>query len=178
MIDFEISSGDLQRLVLDLVATEAQAKKALNSTLRKMATWLKTRSLKGLSKTLQIQQKVMRRRLKSFRLKSTATGSSITIFYGLNPVALIYLQAKKGGGGIVASGGRSVSGGFIAKTPGGGQQVFKRIGSARLPIAKQSADVQEPSENYLEHQLDAAAFEAQFFKTFEHELQWQTRIRQ
>ena len=163
MLHFEIASSELDRLALNLAATDDQARKALRSTLNKMAGWLRVQSIKGLSKSLQIQQKIIRRRLKAVKFKQTAAGGVAKVWYGLNPVDLIYL-------------GRSVPGGFLGTGKGGKKQVFKRRGSARLPIDKQSQKILKPAEQALDGgMLSSAAFEAQFWKTFEHELKWQTR---
>jgi hypothetical protein len=173
MIDLQIESAQLERMAREVDATDAQLRQALNSTLRKMAAWMRTRSVKGLSQALEIQQKLIRRRLKTFKVKQTANGPEITLWYGLDPMALIYLQAKKTGAGVSASGGRTVKGAFIAHGRGNNLQVFKRRGTARLPLDKQSAPVQTKAEEFLESKLiNAFAFEAQFFKTFEHELSW------
>lgn len=172
-VDIEIDASQLQLAVTDISATQQQAEKALNSTLGKMATWLKAKSVRGLSAALDIQQKVIRRRIKSFSLRRNSDGSEMTVFYGLDPVALIYLGPKKRPRGVSASGGRYVPGGFIAKG-----QVFKRKGSARLPIEKQVADIKDAADTFIEdHLLGTAEFEAQFFKIFEHELKWQTRTQ-
>jgi hypothetical protein len=178
LIDLDIDAESLKGVVLDLAATEAQAEKALNSTLVKMASWLRSKSVKGLSQALTIQQKVIRRRLKSFRLQRRAGGSEITVWYGLDPIALINLQAKKSGAGVRAYGGRFVKSAFIAPGANGTKQVFKRRGKARLPIDKQRADIEDKASTYIEDQLvGTAEFEARFFKTFEHELQWRTQIQ-
>lgn len=178
MIDLEIEAGDLQRIAGEIDATEAQATKALNSTLVKMAAWLKSKSVKGLSDALAIQQKVVRRRLKAFRLQRRAGSSSITVWYGLDPIALIHLQAKKAKGGVKASGGRFVQDGFIAKGKNGRAQVFKRRGKARLPVEKQRAKIEDKANTYIEDSLiGTAEFEARFFKTFEHELQWRMQTQ-
>ncbi len=177
-LHLDIDTKGLERLSIDLDATEAQADKALNSTLVKMASWLRSKSVKGLSDTLSIQQKVIRRRLKSFRLQRRSGGSEITVWYGLDPIALIYLRARQGNGGVQASGGRFVSAGFIAQGRNGSRQVFKRRGSARLPIDKQRAEIEDQANTFIEDELvGAAEFEARFFKTFEHELQWRTQTR-
>lgn len=176
MIDFEVDSSRITQMALDIAATEKQATKALRSTLNKMAAWLRVRSVKGMSKTLEIQQKIIRRRLKAIKFKQTNDGGVAKVWYGLNPVGLIWLGAKQTGAGVQASGGRFVPGAFIAKGKGGKQQVFKRRGSARLPLDKQQAAIKNPTEKYLESGLlNGAEFEAQFWKVFEHELQWQTR---
>ena len=137
--------------------------------------------MRGLSQHLAVQQKVIRRRLKSFRLQRKAGGSEITVWYGLDPIALIYLKAKQNkrpGGGVRAYGGRFVKSAFIAAGKNGKEQVFKRRGKARLPVDKQRADIEDKAGTYIEDQLvGTAEFEARFFKTFEHELQWRTRTQ-
>ncbi len=176
MIDLQIDTESLRQVALDLAATDAQAKQALNSTLGKMAGWLRSKSVKGLSQHLAVQQKVIRRRLKSFRLQRRADGSEVTVWYGLDPIALIYLQARQGKDGVKAYGGRFVKSAFIAPGRNDSRQVFKRRGKARLPIDKQRADIEDKSTTYIEDQLlGTSEFEARFFKTFEHELQWRMR---
>lgn len=174
MLDLRVAAPDTGRLISELAATDAQARRALSATVRKMAGWVRARSTKGLSKELQLQQKIIRRRLKTARVRKTANGIEVVLWYGLDPVALIYLQAKQRSTGVSAA-GRFVKGAFIAGTPAGGKQVFKRAGAARLPLEKQQADVHHQAEDYLEHQAFGAQFEAQFYKTFEHEMKWQTR---
>lgn len=177
MISVEIDARDLDRLVVELRATPTQVKHALSSTLRKMAAWVRTRSVRGLSKELGIAQKTIRRRLRGIKARPTADGGAeVKLWYGLNPVALIHLAAKQSGKGVRAAGGRFVQGAFIAKTKSGGRQVFKRAGKGRLPLQKQTADIAATAERYLDDGLlNSTAFEQQFFKTFEHELKWQTR---
>jgi hypothetical protein len=175
MIDLEVSSEGLQQIQLDLAATEAQAIKALNSTLTKMAAWLRSKSVKGLSAELQIQQKVLRRRLRAFRISRHPNGGQITVWYGLDPIALIYLGARQTRAGVSAMGGRFVQSGFIAPTQGG-RQVFKRRGKARLPIDKQRAEIEDKANTYIEDQLlGTEEFEARFFTIFERELTWRTQ---
>lgn len=179
-IDLEVDINQLQQIVNDLSANEAQIRKALNSTLSKMADWLKSKSVKGLAAELQIQQNIIRRRIKRFNIVRNSAGSEIRVFYGLNPISLIYLNPQKRGKGVKAHGGRFVSGGFIAPAPrsSSSKQVFKRKGSARLPIQKQVADIKDQSDVYIEDELlGTQEFDAQFLKYFEHELKWQTRIQ-
>jgi len=178
MIDLEVSSEGLQQIQLDLAATEAQALKALNSTLTKMAAWLRSKSVKGLSANLQIQQKVMRRRLRAFRLSRHPNGGQITVWYGLDPIALIYLGARQTKGGVSAMGGRFVQSAFIANGRNGNRQVFKRQGKKRLPIDKQKAEIEDKANTYIEDQLlGTEEFEARFFTIFERELKWRTQTQ-
>lgn len=176
LVHLDIDGDSLGRVALDLAATEDQVKKALNSALGKMAAWLKAKSVRDLSPHLGIQQKVLRRRLKSFRLGRNRDGSEITVWYGLDPIALIYLQARQTKAGVKASGGRFVRGGFIARGRGGNEQVFKREGKGRLPIEKQTAGIKDRAETYIEDRLlGTDEFDAQFLKFFTHELKWRTQ---
>lgn len=178
MLNLVVDAPDLRNVITDLAGTEAQVQKALNSTLGKMAAWLRTISAKGLSKELAIQQKVIRRRLKLFRLHRNADGSEIKVWYGLDPVALIYMQAKQNKQGVRAYGGRFVKSAFIADGRNSNRQVFKRRGKERLPLDKQRAEIADKASVYIEDTLlGTAEFEAQFYKIFEHELQWRTRTQ-
>jgi hypothetical protein len=178
MISVELDAKDLDRVAMELRATPAQVSRALRSTLRKMAAWVRTRSVRGLSKELQIQQKIIRRRLRAIKARPTPNGGAeVKLWFGLNPIALIYLGARQNSKGVRA-GKRFVAGAFKARGKGGKEQVFKRRGKERLPIDKQHADIQQPAERYLDDGLlNSAAFEQQFFKTFDHELKWQTRTQ-
>lgn len=178
MINVDIDAHQLAGLIDDLAATEKQAQKALNTTLTKMAAWIKTRSLKGLSAELKIQQKILRRRLKSTRLQKRGDGSQVTVWFGLDAISMIYLQAKETKAGVKASGGRFVKGAFIANGANGNQMVFKRRGAKRLPIEKQTVKIADQTEEYIEDNLiTSAEFETRFFQIFEHELKWQTRTQ-
>ena len=134
LVNLDIDADQLHSVIDALAATERQAQQALNSTLPKIAAWMRGKSVKGLAGVTNVPQKVIRRRLKTFRLSKSASGSSITLWYGLDPVGMIYLNAKQGSGGVRAYGGRFVKSGFIATPSNGKRQVFKRRGTARLPI--------------------------------------------
>ena len=124
MNSFIVDSRKVDKLVLELGATSKQATLALRSTVSKMATWLRARTLPELSRKLSMQQKIVRRRLKAIKFKQSQQGGSAKLFLGLNPVALIYLQPKTTPTGISAQGGRIVEGGFIPKWSKSKKQVL------------------------------------------------------
>lgn len=176
-IELDLDAQGIHTAIADLQATEAQVNKALGSTLGKMAAWMRAKSIKGLSGELQVQQKILRRRLKSFRMKRTADGGSITVWYGLDPIALIHMGARQNKRGVTA-GKHKRDGAFIAPGRNGGRQVFKRRSGARLPLDKQRLDIKDKAEIYLEDKvIGDVSFEAQFYKFFEHELKWRTRTQ-
>ena len=61
-------------------------------------------------------------------------------------------------------------GAFIAKG-----QVFKRQGKGRLPLEKQTLEIKEKADSYLDDQAFSNGYQEQFFKVLEHELKWQMR---
>lgn len=172
-MDLHINADGIDRIILDLQATPKQIDKAFASTSLKLAKWLQTKSIRGLAKELVLPQSEVRRRLRTFRVKRGLGGKGATVWYGLDPIGLIHLGAKKQGKGVAAMGGRYVEGAFIAKGRNGGLQVFKRRGKERLKIDKQSADIHDAAQTYIEDRLlGSGEFDAQFFKVFDHELQW------
>ncbi|WP_243857835.1 hypothetical protein [Xylella fastidiosa] len=54
------------------------------------------------------------------------------VWYGLNPVPLLWLNPKATPSGVSALGGRQIKGAFIA-TVRGKRQVLKRLGRAATP---------------------------------------------
>ncbi|AXI83134.1 hypothetical protein FUT69_00685 [Xylella taiwanensis] len=153
-----------------LNATEVQMEQALRSTKVKMASWLRTRSIRGLSDSLKVQHKILRRRLRTYRLRD-----QMKLWYGLDPIPFIWLQPKATASGVRGAGGRHIKGAFIA-TVRGKRQVFKRVGTARYPVAVQKADMYAPSITYIQKNLmDTPTFAARFFALFEHELKWRTQ---
>lgn len=169
----EIDPTELEGLAANVLATQKHCDKALRSTLVKAGRWLRAQTLKGLSAQLKVQQKVIKHRLRAAaKVKNTPHGPRVTIWYGLDPVALIYLGAKQNSEGVSASGGRTIAGAFISRARSGSLQVFKRRDKARLPLDKQTAEIAIGSTHYLEHEINSRLFEAFFYKTFEHELTW------
>lgn len=173
MIDFEVNPAELDRLIRDVGAIQSDAEKALKSTLIKMARWLKTRSVKGLSVQLQMKQNIIRRRLRATRVRETASGAETKVWYGLNNVGVVWLNPKQNGRGVSASGGRQYDQAWIGK-----HQVFKRRGKSRLPIDPVKEPIKDKADNFLEHGIvSSIEFSDQFYKTFEHELSWRMQQR-
>jgi hypothetical protein len=179
----EVDTDTMRRMIFDLKATEQQADKAMFSTMSKMAAWVRTRSVRGLSDKLKIQQKILRGRTRTFRWHGGGSSSvlrngDMKVWYGLNPVPWSRLSpraSKKGG--VAAVGNRHDPEAFIANY-GGHPEVLKRKGKARNPLEVIKADIHDPSVTYIEDfVLAGAEFENQFMKIFERELKWRTATR-
>lgn len=158
-------------------ATEKQVKAAMRSTYGKMARWLRTQSVRGLSKKLRIQQKILRSRIRTYRLQhGFDDGEGMKVWYGIRGIPFSRLSPRETGKGVKASGGRFEEGAFIANMYGR-QHVLKRIGRKRVPLRMVYADISDESITYIEDTLvGTALFDAQFYKFLEHELKWRTSI--
>lgn len=177
-LDVDIDPESLRALINAFGATEAQFEAAMRSTYGKMGRWLRSRAVRGLSSKLRIKQKILRGRVKSFRLQGgiTGGGQGSKVWFGLRPVSLMRLNAKQTAKGVRADGGRFIEGAFIANFHGR-PQVLKRVGKERFPLEVQHADISDQSTIYIEDELiGTAEFDAQFFKFLEHELRWRTQI--
>jgi hypothetical protein len=181
MIRLDVSAEGINEAIAELSATEEQARKALNSTMGKMAAWLRTRAVRGLSDKLKLQQKILRARLRTYRisgsLSNVATDGSTKVWLGLNDISLARLKPRETAKGVTAMGGRFVEGAFIAKLYGK-PQVLKRVGKSRAPLEVQKAKISDEGMDYIENDLvAAAAFDRRFLEIFERELKWRTSTR-
>jgi hypothetical protein len=151
---------------------------------------LRGKSARGLSKELNVPLGQLRRRLKGFNGRHNGV-MSIRLWYGLDPINMIYLgRPIKTSSGVTVR-GRRIKGAFVRKGAGGNEQVFKRKPEAsratgldakgrqrknRLPIKAQALDIDEKAQIYIEDEIiGAAEFENKFFSLFEHELKWRTQ---
>ncbi|MCP3940517.1 MAG: hypothetical protein GY710_03430 [Desulfobacteraceae bacterium] len=173
-LDIDVDTGDLQQLALDLSATPKEVDRALRSTANRMAGWLKTKSAAGISKKLDIPQKVLRKRIHTLKSSRGKGSNEKKIWFGLNPISLMSLNPKKTASGIKAR-GITVNGGFISMGKNRRLNVFKRRGKKRLPIDKQSVGIYKESIQFIDNRLLASReFKSVFFKTFERNLKWWT----
>lgn len=174
----DIDPRGITSLVDMFGATEKQVQAAMRSTYNKMARWLRTQSVRGLSKRLRIQQSILRSRLRTYRMQNGVggDGAGAKVWYGLNPIPFMRLKPRETSKGVRAAGGRFEEGAFIARMHGR-EQVLKRVGKSRLPLRIVYADIQDDAVVYIEDNLvGTSAFDAQFYKFLEHELRWRTRI--
>lgn len=183
LVSLSIEAGSIDRLVLELDATEKDATRALRSTVSKMTSWLRTRAARSLSGELKLKNAGVRKRLKSLKFKKSADGGVGGLWIGTNPIDLKYIGDAMQDSSGVSSRGQRFKGAFMGTRPG--VQSIKLQGNAfvrkrrtRLPIEKVGLDVKAQMERALESDvMEFARFEAQFMKTFEHELRWRTQTQ-
>lgn len=177
MIDLKIETDGIRPTLAALDATEAQVQRALRSTLSKLARWARSRATKGMAKEVKMNQTTFRRRLRVSKVRSASRGGSkVTVWFGLNPVGIIYLRPRQTSRGVSAMGGRHIRSAFIATMESSKRGVFKRRGKARLKIDLQREDIEDPGEKLMTDGLaKSPEMEAKFVGIFERELRWQMR---
>lgn len=185
MMYLKLDTKELDRLVDNLDAVEKAAQKALRTTVSKMSTWLRVRAGRAIRQATGLKMSQLRTRLKRLKVKSVQSDGALGgVWIGLNEIDLSRLSPEQDSFGVSAgpSGkSRSYEGAFMGPRPGviakklrGG--AFVRKSRARMPITRIGMPIREESERALEGQV-FDGFEAQFYKTFEHELKWQTRTQ-
>lgn len=174
MISLDINTAGIRPAIEALDASDSQIERALRSTLGKLAAWAKGRATKAMARELQMDQRTIRRRLKTTRVRNTSGGASITVWFGLNPVGIIHLGARQTRRGVSARGGRRLDHAFIATMQSGKRGVFRRRGAARLKIDLQRENIEDQGRGYLIDDLaKSPEMEARFVGIFERELKWQ-----
>ena len=177
-LSVDIDGRGIEALLHAFAPTEKQVEAALRSTYGRMARWLRTQSVRDLSVRLKIQQKILRGRVRTYRMQHGVggTGEGAKVWYGLRRVPFSRLGARKSGKGMRTAGGRYVEGAFEARL-NGRKEVVKRVGEKRVPLEVVYAEISDESQIYIEDNLiGTAAFDIQFFKILEHELKWRTQI--
>ena len=176
LVDIEIYGDSLEGVITDLLATPVQVERAFARALGKMAAWLRAKSISGLAGELAIPARVLRRRLRSFKLRRHKSSQTMTIWYGLDPIGFIYLGRPSKTATGLSIAGRDLPGAFVGRASNGRPQIFKRKGKSRLPLEIEKLDIEDKASIYIEdHLLGSAEFDAKFFDLFEHEMRWQTK---
>lgn len=172
MIGVEINAEQLRRRALQMGATDDIVRKAMRSAAAKMQRYTRTRSGRELSDALKIKRSVVRKRIRLRARKYDGHHVEAPIWYGVNAVRLIDLNAKKARGGVRAMAGRFVQGAFIARGRDGGYHVFRRKTRARTPLERVSVDVADGATEYLQGMVNAAEYGQKFIDLFVHEIEW------
>lgn len=163
LLDFDF--GDFRKVKEWAGITMEELKEAVRLATADTASWANKESAKDLGQELKVPYPAMRRRIKVKRRMMTFDGSLATarIWYGINAVSLKYLKPKQDGVGVTTT-AKAIPGAFIARTMKG--NVFKRTGPERLPIEKQTLDVEEKAASFLANTFEpkvSAYFMDRFF---------------
>lgn len=153
---FDIDFSQLIGVADELQASEKQIKFAISAALKRTATTLRTMAARGLKSELQLRTiSLLRKRLKTLKLRAARDSSEISLWYGLNdmPASWFKGRPKRTKTGAEMR-GQQIAGGFVAKSSFKGRQtIFKRKGKERLPIAEQNLEIEDSARVYIEDQI-------------------------
>ena len=163
---FFVSAKGLEEIGRDLGATSKQIAPAMRSAVSRVTKWAGNEAARRISKATKVTGKVIKGRMRVEVMgKDGVLGR---VWAGLLNIPLKAMKPRQTKSGVTA-GPAKVPGAFISKKLGG--HVFKRTGSKRLPIQKQTHPILDPG-------LDAmASLEKEIgdrlLREFEHQLKWQ-----
>lgn len=153
---FDIDYSQLQRVGDELQASEKQIKFALSAALKRTATTLRTLSARGLKSELELRTiNLLRKRLKTMKLRMSSAGDGVQLWYGLNDMPASWFKGtpKQNASGASMR-GQQFDGGFVAKSKFKGRRtVFKRTSSARLHIQEQNLAVEDKAIVFIEDKI-------------------------
>lgn len=154
MIHFDLDISALTAVANELGASEKQYKASFSRACQRTAATLRKMSGKGLKTELQLRTLgVMRKRLKSIRLRGSQEG--VQLWYGLNdmPVSSFKGRPRQDAGGAWA-GKFYHEGGFVAKAQKKNKlTIFKRKGKSRLPIVEQLQSIKDQADIFVEDKI-------------------------
>lgn len=156
MLHFDIDWQDLLRIGEELQASDKQIKFAMSRALRRTEASLRKLSSKGLPPLLGLRTaSVLRKRLKSIKMRAGAGEAGVTLWYGLNPLPVSSFKGrpKQTNDGAEFRGTR-FDGAFVAKSKAKGKQtIFKRKDKERLPIIEQTLPIEDKAVVYIEDEI-------------------------
>lgn len=156
MIHFDIEWKELEAIGNDLGASEKQILFALNYALRRTASRLRALSTRGLKTELELEKtSVLRKRLRSIKLRKGAQGDGVKLWYGLNDMPVSWFKGKPT---QTATGaefrGQKFPGAFVARSQFKNKDtIFKRKGAARLHIAEQLLAIEDKTRVFIEDRI-------------------------
>lgn len=175
MLRVEISQDQLTALKSFFDATTNEVKKAGVRTIRKTSNWIKTASVREISKRTDIAQKILRGRAKSKIYVNKMQGEFTFGIYRVSLMRLGPKQQKKG----VRAGKFFRQSAFIApikSSTSNKYQVFKRVGKKRLPIEKQMIVIKD-SVNTVIRDIVMPQIPDRIIVIFRQELRWEVSKR-
>jgi len=153
MLTFDIDLEQLKIAADQIGASDKVFKAMIARACSRTAATLRRMSGRGLKNELQLRTLgVLRKRLKSIRLRGNNTG--VSLWYGLNdlPVSAFKGRPRNTKDGA-KKGNVEIKGGFVGKTKRGKATIFKRAGEARLPIREQLLEIKDQADIYIEDEI-------------------------
>ena len=153
---FDIDLAQLKAAGAELQASERQIKFALHYALGRTATSLRTLAARGLKSELELRTiNLLRKRLKSLKLRMNSDGEGVQLWFGLNdmPASWFKGRPKQTSSGASVR-GHEFAGAFVAKSKFKGRMtVFKRAGKQRLHITEQTLPIEDQAMVFIEDKI-------------------------
>lgn len=155
-LHFDIDLAQLRAAGAELQATDKQVKLALHYALNRTATTLRTMAARGLRSELELRTiNLLRKRLKTLKLRASKDGSGAQLWFGLNDMPASWFKGRpKQTATGAAMRGQEFAGAFVAKSKFKGRlTVFKRTSDKRLHIAEQNLPVSDAATVFIEDKI-------------------------
>jgi hypothetical protein len=137
MFSIEVNDS-INKVIQNIDANKANVELAAVRALNKTALWVKAQAIREISKEKQIQQKLIRKRLKVIKASKSSIRALVTVgLYRTRAARLGTMRQTKIG---AKAGKHMFKGAFIATMPTGHKGIFRRKGSTALPIEEVSVD--------------------------------------
>lgn len=154
-LHFDFDLSELRAAGGELQASEAQIRGAMWRAMGRTATTLRTMSSRGLRNELELRTiNLLRKRMKSLRIRKGKDGG-FSLWYGLNDMPASWFKGtpKQTEDGATHR-GQTVKDGFVARSDFRGRKtIFKRKGSARLPIEEQNLPIGDKATVFIEDEI-------------------------
>jgi hypothetical protein len=161
-----IKAKGLDRIGRDIGATQKQIEPAMRSAVSRVTRWAGNEAARRISKATKVTGKVIKGRMRVEVMgKDGVLGR---VWAGLRNIPLKAMKPRQTKSGVTA-GPAKVPGAFISKKIGG--HVFKRTGTKRLPIEKQTFPILEPGMDAMGSLENEIGERLQ--REFESQLKWQ-----
>lgn len=187
---FNIDTEEIDAIQNVFGATQAQVKAAYNRALTRTAKTMKSMANKKLKDELQVRRmKDLRRRLQTFRLKSTSKQTrldELKLWFGMNDIPVSKLKgrikaigSKKNPQGAMFSPAGKVKAqtyddGFVANAYNK-RSIFTRTTQARYPIKEARVPVSDELQDAIEDEIFSELTDV-FMKHFETDLKGRVRM--
>lgn len=176
MLSFDIDYDQLKFAADQIGASDKVFNAMIARACSRTAATLRKLSGSGLKNELQLRALgTLRKRLKSIRLRGAKNG--VSLWYGLNDLPV---SAFKGRPRNTKTGARKgayeIEGGFVGKTKRGKATIFKRAGSARLPIREQLMEIKDTADIFIEDEIFTQV-DRIFWQHFERDLKARDRYQ-
>ena len=167
----DTNQGELERIAQAFAATQKQVDAAARRAVSKLGRWVKSASMREVSRDTGVPRKVLKRRL---LMSISGTRHTARVWYGLNAIPLSALSPRQTATGVTA--GAGVAPPCVHRGARRHQRaVYRRVHKdQRLPLAVQYLNIADDVRRVLRVDINPR-FRAMFARYFEQELRWEQR---